>query len=180
MVTEVSIRALSRSRHNRTFHSINSIVDSECSESKNQQPPLRNWDRDGPIRITQNPPTNSHVKNSTAVLTRDAGPKPHIAGFSRLRREKPARALHRRATAVQILQKWAQYVDLRVLLRRSAQNHSKRCHSKRCLDPVSPDMIETRGPYILTLILTLTLTLPLTLRRVLVKYQKYPPMELGG
>ena len=32
-------------------------------------------------------------------LTRDAGPKPHIAtGFSRLRREKPARALHRRAS----------------------------------------------------------------------------------
>ena len=33
-------------------------------------------------------------------LTRDAadaGPKPHTAGFSRLRREKPARALHRRA-----------------------------------------------------------------------------------
>ena len=32
------------------------------------------------------------------TLTRDAGPKPHIAGFSRLRREKPARALHRRAS----------------------------------------------------------------------------------
>ena len=37
------------------------------------------------------------------MLTRDAGPniykvnKPHIVGFSRLRREKPARALHRRA-----------------------------------------------------------------------------------
>ena len=30
-------------------------------------------------------------------LTRDAGPKPHIVWFSRLRREKPARALHRRA-----------------------------------------------------------------------------------
>ena len=35
-------------------------------------------------------------------LTRDAGPKPvgttHSVWFSRLRREKPARALHRRAT----------------------------------------------------------------------------------
>ena len=34
----------------------------------------------------------------TVTLTRDAGPKPHIVwfatGFSRLRREKPARALH--------------------------------------------------------------------------------------
>ena len=32
--------------------------------------------------------------NGIVHLTRDAGPKPHI---SRLRREKPARALHRRA-----------------------------------------------------------------------------------
>ena len=35
----------------------------------------------------------------------NAGPKPHIAtGFSRLRREKPARALHRRARFVRLRQ----------------------------------------------------------------------------
>ena len=45
----------------------------------------------------------NYVTRARSALTRDAGPKPHIAGFSRLRREKPARALHRRARSARLV-----------------------------------------------------------------------------